>query len=345
MKKERIAYLDTLKVLATFSVIIMHLCTNLNTTFINWSIYKSLNIICNFAVPIFVMVSGALLLDTKRNITIKDIFCKYIPRLILSLIVVNLLTTIIFGIINKNLSIKLVISGVYNVFLNNVPVPYWYIYMIIGLYIVTPILKDWINNLSIKKIEYFLIIFVLYRVVGYTILNIPNIDFLDKFYNIYNSFQLPLITGYCGYYILGYYLHNKDFSKLKNSKLITTILLSLVITILLELLYGAHSDNFVTSSTVFKDVFSINIFTISVCLFILCKNNIKKEHKLITKVSLRSYGIYLFHVLGLKLVVYLNILNDNAIIYVLISTVIIFIFSYSMTYIFQKIPVIGKNFN
>ena len=67
-KENRKSYLDFLKILACLAVIIMHLCLNLDTSFLNWSINKSFNILGNFAVPIFVMVSGALLLNPQKTI-------------------------------------------------------------------------------------------------------------------------------------------------------------------------------------------------------------------------------------------------------------------------------------
>ena len=343
-KEHRKSYLDFLKILACISVIIMHLCINLNTSFFNWSVNKAFNIIGNFAVPIFVMVSGALLLNPKKVIKTKNIFLIYIPRLVFSLLIVNMFTVLVNGIINNNLSSSMFFTSIYGVFLNMVPVPYWYIYMMIGLYLVTPILKEWIKNANIKTIEYFLILFIAYRILAYTILNLPTIEFVSKFNSIYSSFQLPLITGYCGYYILGYYLTIKDFSKFKNYILLILLFLIEFLTIGLELFFGKHSANYVTSSTIFSDVFSINIFLISVILFILAKKTIKNYYKSLTIISNKTYGIYLFHVLGLNLLSLLNLDTEIPLIYIPLSTILVFTFSYICTFIFQKIPYINKFF-
>lgn len=343
-KEKRKSYLDFLKILACISVIIMHLCINLDTSFFNWSVNKAFNIIGNFAVPIFVMVSGALLLDPKKNIKIKDIFFIYIPRLVFSLLIVNVFTNLVNGIINNNFSLSLFLSSIYGVFLNTVPVPYWYIYMMIGLYLITPILKEWIKNANVKTIEYFLVLFIIYRILGYTALNLPTVEFVSKFNSIYSSFQLPLVTGYCGYYILGYYLSIKDFSKFKNTFLLISLFLMEFLTIGLELFFGKISANYVTSTTVFSNVFSVNIFLISVILFILAKNTIKNYHKTLTIISNKTYGIYLFHVLGLNLLALLNLDAEIPLLYIPLSTILVFIFSFICTFVFQKIPYINKFF-
>lgn len=344
VENKRKTYLDILKILSCFAVIVMHLSTNLNTKFINWSINKSFNIIGNFAVPIFVMTSGSLLLNPAKKISVKDIFLKYIPRLIISLMLVNFIINLISGILDNNLSFSMLFSSLYNIFLFKVPVPYWYIYMLIGLYLITPILKEWINKSSLRNIEYFLALFISYRIIIYTILNIPTIEFLEKFKDIYYSIQLPLVTGYCGYFILGYYLSIKDFSKIKNAVLLLALLIMLIFTIGLELLFGMLSTNYVASQTIFMDVFSINIFCISVILFILAKNSIKQYSSIISKISSKTYGIYLFHVLGLQLLARFDINRDFPIIYIPLFATLIFIFSYFLTSIIQNIPYINKYF-
>lgn len=149
--KRRKQYLDVIKIFACFAVIMMHLCVNKSGSLLNWSIFKCFNTIGNFAVPVFVMVSGALLLNKNKKISYKDIYLKYIPRLILSLLIVNIFIYLVNGILDRNITMYGFLSSVTGVFLNNVPVPYWYVYMMIGLYIVTPILKSWINNTD-KKI-------------------------------------------------------------------------------------------------------------------------------------------------------------------------------------------------
>ncbi len=213
-----------------------------------------------------------------------------------------------------------------------------------GLYIITPVLKEWIKKADIKNIKYFLIIFIIYRIVIYTLLNIPNIEFLSLFQGIYSSLQLPMVTGYCGYYILGYYLSQKDFSKIKTSKLVTLLFIVLIIIIGLEIYLGYTSSNYINNTTVFMDVFSINIFLISTLLFIIAKNIFTKPNKLSEIISSKTYGIYLFHVLGLQLISKINLNINSAIICIPIATILVFTFSYICTFLIQKLPYIGKYF-
>ncbi len=342
--KSRKVYLDLLKIISSFAVIAMHLCCVKEGSKINWAIFKIFNTLGNFAVPIFVMVSGALLLNKNKKITCKDIYLKYIPRVIISLCFVNFLIYIINSILDCNFSVHYLFMSVINVFINNVPVPYWYIYMLIGLYIITPILKSWINKTDEKIIEYYLLIFIAYRIIIYTLLNIPNLEIMSKFVSVYNSFQLPLITGYCGYYVLGYYLDNKVFKKVNNKWLWAILVIFTIITCALELHFSSLNE-LSNGSSIASDVFSINIFIISTLLFLCCKNSFTKDsNKFIFNISSKTYGIYLYHVLGLQLLSRFNVGRENAFMYVIGCATSIFIFSYICTYLTQKIPIIGKYF-
>lgn len=63
----RKTYLDVLKILACVAVIMMHSTVFSTNSFMDWCIARAFNIIGNFAVPIFVMVSGALLLNPEKK--------------------------------------------------------------------------------------------------------------------------------------------------------------------------------------------------------------------------------------------------------------------------------------
>lgn len=343
--KKRKSYLDILKILACIAVIVMHLCVTKNGNLLNWSIFKIFNTVGDFAVPIFVMVSGALLLDKNKKIAIKDIYLKYIPRLLISLIIINIIIYLTNNTIDYTFSFKGIFLSIIDVFLVKTPVPYWYIYMMIGLYAITPVLKSWINNAEENNIKYFLILFVVYKIIIYTIVSVPGLKYLSKFGSFYSSINIPLITSYCGYYVLGYYLSQLNLSKIKISY--SWIMLSSVtiITCCLELLFSLVFKEYTNTYTIFSEVFSINIFLISTLLFISCKITFKDtNNKVIENISSKTYGIYLFHVLGLQLLSRIGFSNSNAFIYVTASASIVFIFSYVCTYLIQKVPYIGKYF-
>lgn len=342
--KKRKTYLDVLKILACIAVIVMHLCVTKNGSLLNWSIFKIFNTVGNFAVPIFVMVSGSLLLDKNKKIDYKNIYLKYIPRLLISLIIINVIIYLVNNIIDHTFSLGGLVISISDVFLGKTPIPYWYIYMMVGLYAITPMLKSWINNTNEKNIKYFLIIFIIYKIIIHTIVSIPGLNIISKFSSFCSSIDIP-ISGYYGYYIFGYYLSQLDLSKIKSCYSWLALLSITIITCCLELLFSLVFHEYTNTYTIFSEVFSVNIFLIAMLLFVSCKITFKDTNtKIIKNIASKTYGIYLFHVLGLQLLGKMGLGSSNAFIHVAASASVVFIFSYICTYLIQKVPYVGKYF-
>ncbi len=83
---ERKIYCDYLRLLATFAVIILHVSASnwysANVNSIEWQSFNFYDSIVRWCVPIFVMISGSLFLN--KDISLKTIYNKYIPRMIIA---------------------------------------------------------------------------------------------------------------------------------------------------------------------------------------------------------------------------------------------------------------------
>ena len=88
---DRKNHFDYLKVIATFSVILAHVCSTALGAFENssmstlneevyYGIYFVLRNITRYAVPVFLMITGALFLDKRKEITIDKLLKKYILK-------------------------------------------------------------------------------------------------------------------------------------------------------------------------------------------------------------------------------------------------------------------------
>ena len=84
--------------------------------------------------------------------------------------------------------------------------------MIIGLYIISPLLSKIVINSSKKLFKYLFIIFM----VGCFIKTISFCSFLPRFDYInlvINKLPIDIICQFYSYFILGYFLYNYDISK------------------------------------------------------------------------------------------------------------------------------------
>jgi Uncharacterized protein conserved in bacteria len=73
-KKQRIFYLDFIRVIAILLVIFIHVSTidttkHIGTT--DWQIVKMLNYFAHISVPIFFMISGTLILNSQKTLSLK----------------------------------------------------------------------------------------------------------------------------------------------------------------------------------------------------------------------------------------------------------------------------------
>lgn len=164
VSQNRIIYLDVLRILATFAVIAIHVCSQnwskVQPSSYEWNIFNFYSGLSRWAVPIFVMISGALFLDNRRTINIKKLYTKNILRIITAFIFWSMFYAIITNDFwgkdrgNIKLFVKSFIEGHYHL---------WFLHMILGLYIATPILRKIAADL--KTTEYFLIISMIFTFI------------------------------------------------------------------------------------------------------------------------------------------------------------------------------------
>lgn len=296
-----------------------------------WNIGNFYDSLTRFCVPIFFMLSGALLLNKDYELTyfIKKRFLKIIPPFIFWSLVY-----VIYDIIKGDKDFNSIIEVVY-FFIRNIfhgsQYHLWFIYTIMGLYLFVPILRKWIKNSTQKEILYFLGIWVITIIYG-----IPHLKgYLPKIY-------LINFSGYLGYMVLGYYL-----SQLKpQKKYLSSILI--VIGVLITIT-GTHYFTIKSSSfnSYFYGYLTPNVLSASVGVFLLFKElkiNSKRINTALEFISKYSFGIYLSHVLVLRSFteVGFNWRFSNAIFSIPLITIVTITISAVIIHFGKKIKYVSK---
>ena len=89
----------------------------------------------------------------------------------------------------------------------------WYLPMLIGLLIITPMLWEIVNSARGKQWEeYMIVLFLVFQILPYTINYFP-LPWKDHIMDILQTVQPEMVTGYIGYFILGHYLSHYEVSK------------------------------------------------------------------------------------------------------------------------------------
>ncbi|WP_439185774.1 acyltransferase [Carboxylicivirga taeanensis] len=308
--QERIGYLDLIRVVAIYMVTMIHVrfafdlnadvATQFYVTFLRPS------------VPFFIMISGALLLPIKydtRTFFKKRFTRVLVPFLIWSIAYVFLPapSKINFGGIENALTLSNlnpIIKSLLMIPVNFtwVNVHFWFMYTIIGLYLFMPVISPWIEKVSKRGIEAFLLVWLVTTILFYAQIWFPQIHGVcdwNEFGMLYN------FGGYLGYLVLGYYL--RKYNTLAIFKSVGLGLFLLVVggyftyKGLFFSLFHADQMTWIAVEAQKVEFFinnlSVNVVMMSAGLFmILQKISLKGiASKVIEELSKFSYAIFLVH--------------------------------------------------
>ncbi len=151
----RIAYINELRVIATLCVVLIHSIiidenTLLHSEIATLMFYKNV-LWC--VVPLFVMISGALFLNPSKETSYKAMG-KYVRRIFLALVVFGLpmcFMELLYG--GEKVSAVLIFDTLTNWVTGHSWGHMWYLYMLLGLYLVTPIIKPFVVEASDTELK------------------------------------------------------------------------------------------------------------------------------------------------------------------------------------------------
>lgn len=342
--ENRVYYLDVLRFIACIAVVMIHTTSEYvlkDFGSADFWIGNILNSISRFGVPIFVMISGCLMLDKRYNCTNQKLI-KHIRKMIVFFIFWSAIYVIFYQIIVP-LLIKHEQINIVKIFLTFVKGHFhlWFIYMIIGLYLILPLLRLWVKDENKKYIEYFIILAIVFSFFLPQLVSVAS-NYTSVFKNIndiIDKVDLKYVGGYTTYFILGWYINNYGIKHKKMLYILGTI--SLAITII---------STFILSITTGKAIqmygnFNINVLLYSLMIFSLIKDvfyNKNGSNKMVSTISKYSLGIYAMHPLIIDVINKLLIKIDinMALINVPIVYILTLIISVSVSFLMSKIPIL-----
>ena len=208
---------------------------------------------------------------------------------------------------------------------------FWFLYVIIGIYLLTPIISTWLNHSSKTDVEIFLGLWSLTLLFPIIRQFIPIIDETINF----NHGWLYYYFGFIGNCVLGLYLRrycNLDIKSWKQRLFIlTTLLLPLI-------LYGIK----VIDHENIQTRMAFNEVMLSICYFLIIKkiDYSKKASAVLENISKHTFGIYLVHILVMRHFLW-PLLQDYNIHYALqipLIVIVTFSLSYLIVHLISKLP-------
>lgn len=347
MKKRQIEF-DLLRLVAMIAVIVTHVCgSQIHDLPVTSSDFIWLNVIraaLTWDVPIFVMISGRFFLSPEKKITLHKLYTKYIKHLIIVFFIWSAVYTGYF-IATKytegNSILKMWKEYVFE-FLTG-PYHMWYIFMIIALYIVIPILRKISEDKQVM--EYFIVLFFLAQFLQQYGVKLPILGELIT--AVLGKTYFYIALGYTGYFVLGYYLYRYSISARKEIILyIATgicILFSCLGTTFQSTQSGELNEFISTYQTPNIIIESCGIYV----FFIKKRYRVEFSENVATRIGIFGewgLGIYLVHALMLELLSFTGVKPTfiTPIVGVTIMTILVFLMSMLVVWIIQKIPVLKK---
>ena len=289
-----------------------------------------------WAVPCFIMVTGALLLNPDKQIGYKKLFGQYIARIFIALVLFGMVFRIFDVFMDKEpVNLKGFLYGFYEIFTGTGWSHIWYLYLLIGLYLLLPFYIKAVDQSSKNEISYLLGLYILFL----SILPVLQI------WNINCGFYIHVSTIYPFYLFCGYAIYRHVW---KPGKILSGILV-LVGTFLIVILTVIRWQHNNPALEVLWGYSSFLVVIQAIGIFSLLKDAGASGKCLIKKILLKidscSFGIYLIHMIFVRLLLrYMGVnpyQTGGVVTFIVLICGNLFI-SYIIIWGLKKIPYIGN---
>lgn len=301
--KGRNLNIDMLRVICSIAIVVMHVIDFYILSYnevgeVFWTFINILESLIRFALPIFFMISGALLIKN-----FKEGAMTFYKKRLVKIVVPYILSSIVYSVGNQilktgGISLETIARDIIEF---EAHYHLWFFRPLIVMYILVPVIRKIILYIETNNKRYI----INWYLAIWTVLGI----IIPTIVNIYNS--TGIIYGiesinYMGYFILGYAISNyyKDLLKNKEKLLAFTYVIAVIATIIANNFYlnreiGVFNNYFIHPMT-----FNIYIQAVSIFIYFNLKT-IRLSEKVMTVVQVvgvSSIYIYILHPLFILIV-------------------------------------------
>lgn len=290
----RLAQFDVLRLGACFAVILLHLSATIvmeRELFgsVHWHISNAIDAATRWCVPVFVMLSGALLLDPQKHPSVRAFWIKRMSRLLPAILAWS---AIYFAwrafYWHEPISLRII---VHDLAIGRPYIHLYFLFLIAGLYLVTPFLARALGSLSMPQIRQ-LILIIAGLAIGANLF-----DFLA-------SSAFTMFVPYLAYYLGGWYWAQTLVSRPRIGVLAIAMAI-IMITILTALCVSAWGFDDRWSFYFYED-FSPTVMIMAIAVFVFtmwgCIPSMVKAFA--KQLAPWTLGVYLAHPIVVELLRY-----------------------------------------
>ena len=366
--KQRIIYLDFLKVIAIFLMVANHCVDNVTPAerALPWynlwgSVYNSFT---RPAIPLFMMVTGILLLPTKMDMG--SFYKKRLSRLLIPFLVWSVLYNLFpwfTGLLNCDPETIHVFfkwadtSQAFGDALRNIlmipfnfsafAVQMWYVYLLIGIYLYIPVFSAWVEKSDKRSQRIFLAIWAVSLFVPYLRNYLTENLFGECSWNEFGLFYY--FAGFSGYMLLGYHLVKYPLQMSKVSKYALAAI-AFAIGYAVTLIGFKNATAVEGQSEAMVELFftfcSPNVALMTFAIFLIGKDlrfENKRVNRFISQFSICTFGIWMCHYFFVGPVFLLfKSCEMPVLLKVFLENILVLLASFALVYLVRSTGTFGK---
>lgn len=323
MKKEQIGWVDLLRVVACFLVVFSHSCDPFTAQFeTNKPAFLTAVFSGSFVrpcVPLFVMMTGVLLFPVR--VSMNEFYRKRIGRLLVPLVFWSVALPLLFYVYlnfinpattNAAIAGEHTLAATWNkiyafVFnFNFDTTPLWYLYMLIGLYLVMPVFSAWLDRATQREERLFLIVWGIALVLPYIKMAAPLLGYSGNYGNMglwgvcdWNDYGMVYyVSGFIGYLVLAHYLVKYPLNWSWGRMLAITLPMFVVGYLITSLGFLETQKLFPGNYAYLEIVWyfaGINVFMMTFPVFVIIQKLNVRPIAWLSRLASLTFGIYLCH--------------------------------------------------
>ncbi|MFA9381035.1 MAG: acyltransferase [Acetanaerobacterium sp.] len=292
---ERMIYLDIIRILAVFAVIVIHISAcewaDLPVASLRWQALNLYDAAARWCIPAFVMMSGRAFLDPRKTLKPGTLMKRNVLRMVISLLFWATAYHLYEVVLTKGtLDAADLAGGVIGVFTFSARRHLWFLYLMIGLYLLTPFLRRLTAGRSTRRLT--LVSILLLLVSGITPIALSA---LPSYSYMQYVMQVP---GFIGLFILGHLLERISLSSGAARGLCLAGLFGMGFTVAATSLLSLHLG---TATQIFYSNTAPNVVITAVGLLVYGKRRLftlslgEKWNGRLARFSELTFTIYLIH--------------------------------------------------
>lgn len=299
-KTQNIEWLDSLRAIALIGVIIIHESTpavkmSYPANMGNWWTGNIIDSAVRFAVPLFLMLSGATMLGKEYDL--KTFYKKRFVRVLLPflfwMVVYWIYRWMVLPSAKQPDTFSSVVSWAVKLLGNEgISKHFWYVYMILFFYLLFPFISRGVRSLKDKE--------VLWLIIGWALLSFSSRKLPVNFYSWTDHYPARLLgyLQYSGYLVLGYYLTKFSITN-KSQRVVAAALFAVSVVIASVFTWYFSKQSHHLDLDMYGNV-TFNTMLQVIAMFLLVKDTTIKNSVLLRiqrLISNYSYGVYLSHIM------------------------------------------------